>query len=234
MMFVSFSGIDGSGKSTQIQALCSSLEDMGVKYKRYTFWDDVVALRSLREEASHLIFKGERGVGSPEHPIQRRDKNVGSWYATLCRLCLYFLDAMKLRHVLPKFKEDYADVLILDRYFYDELPNLPLRNAWVRRYARLLLRIIPRPDIAFLLDADPRIAVSRKPEYPLDFVRQNREAYLNVGAMTDMMVLPPRAVDETAKTILNSILEKCMHNGESLSLLLYRARITDPVNTRAS
>lgn len=234
MMVVSFSGIDGAGKTTQIQMLCSGLEDMGVKFQRYTFWDDVVAFRSLRERASHRIFKGERGVGSPEHPIQRRDKNVGSWYATLSRLCLYFLDALKLRRVLSKFKEDHSDVLILDRYLYDELANLPLRNPVTRCYARLLLGIVPRPDIAFLLDADPRVAVSRKPEYPLDFVRQNREAYLNIGAIAGMIVLPPCAVDQTAETILNSILEKCIHNGESLSLLLYRARITHAVKTRAS
>jgi hypothetical protein len=205
-----------------------------VKYKLYTFWDDVVAFRNLRERASHRIFKGERGVGSPEHPIQRRDKNVESWYATLSRLCLYFLDALKLRRVLSKFKDDCAEVLILDRYLYDELANLPLRNPVAHRYARLLLRIVPRPDIAFLLDADPRVAVSRKPEYPLDFVRQNREAYLHVSTIAGMMILPPCAVDQTAQTILNSILEKCIHSGESLSLLLYRARITHTVNTRAS
>ena len=159
---------------------------------------------------------------------------MGSWYATLCRLCLYFLDALKLRRMVSQFKAHYADVLILDRYFYDGLANLPLRKALVLRYVRLLLRIIPRPDIAFLLDADPKVAISRKPEYPLNFVRRNREAYLKVGAIADMMVLPPRAVEETAKTILSAILEKCIHNGESFSLLLYRARITDPVNTRAS
>ncbi len=234
MMLVSFSGIDGAGKTTQIEALCSSLDDMGVKYKRYTFWDDVVAFRSLRERASHRIFKGDHGVGSPERPIQRRDKNVVSWYATVSRLCLYILDALKLRRMVSQFKTDYADVLILDRYLYDGLANLPLKNSLVRRYMRLLLRIVPRPDIAFLLDADPHVAISRKPEYPINFVQRNREAYLKVSAIADMVVLPPRAVEETAQTILSAILEKCIHNGESLSLLLYRARITHPAKTRAS
>ena len=31
--------------------------------------------------------------------------------------------------------------------------------------------IVPRPDVAYLLDADPEAARARKPEYPVDFMR---------------------------------------------------------------
>ena len=51
-------------------------------------------LTGVREFSGHTLFKGEKGVGSPDKPVNRRDKNVRSWYMTTVRLLLYFLDAM--------------------------------------------------------------------------------------------------------------------------------------------
>jgi len=36
-------------------------------------------------------------------------------------------------------------VIVCDRYLYDELANLNLRNPVERRYAALLARVVPRP-----------------------------------------------------------------------------------------
>ena len=73
---VSFSGIDGSGKSTQIEALRARLEKDGLRVLLITFWDDIARLTGLREATGHRIFKGDKGVGSPSAPINRRDKKV--------------------------------------------------------------------------------------------------------------------------------------------------------------
>ena len=80
--FVSFSGIDGSGKSTQIDALCGRLEQDGRHVVLIRFWDDIAKLTGLRETAGHRIFKGDKGIGHPSAPINRRDKNVKSWPMT--------------------------------------------------------------------------------------------------------------------------------------------------------
>ena len=207
MKLVSFSGIDGAGKSTQIDSLRNYLEERGLKSKLYTFWDDVVALRSLREDISHTVFKGDRGVGSPEDPIHRRDKNVRSWYVTLLRFFLYALDGASLRIAAARI-ERTTDVVIFDRYIYDELANLPMQRPAVRLYTRLLLRVVPKPDLAFLVDADPEAASTRKPEYPLEFVHHNRNSYLLVSQLAGMTVLPARTVEETAESIRKLVDEK--------------------------
>src|ERR1700732_3802072 len=121
---VSFSGIDGSGKSTQIEALRVRLNDMGLRVVVITFWDDVAKLKGIREVSGHTLFKGEKGVGTPKRPINRRDKNVRSWYMTLVRYGLYFVDAVSLRVVVNRALRADADVVIFDRYHYDELANL--------------------------------------------------------------------------------------------------------------
>ena len=86
------------------------------------------------------------------------------------RFGLYIVDAISLRLAVRKAAGSDADVIIFDRYHYDELANLGLSNRITQAYARLLLWFVPQPDISFLLDADPIQARARKPEYPVDFL----------------------------------------------------------------
>ena len=60
---ISFSGIDGAGKSTQIEALCDRLKQDGRHVRIIRFWDDIASLTRFREAAGHTIFKGDKGVG---------------------------------------------------------------------------------------------------------------------------------------------------------------------------
>lgn len=197
---ISFSGIDGAGKSTQIEALISSLKSNGAQFQVYRFWDDAVAFRKFREKISLAVFRGDKGIGSPEKPIRRRDKNVVAWYLTAWRLVLYTFDALKLRSLVARVRQSES-LIIFDRYLYDELANLPLANSFVCSYVRFLVRMVPAPEVALLLDADPESATKRKPEYPLDFVHRNRAAYMSVSRLARMTIVPPGPIDPTSAYI---------------------------------
>jgi len=210
---VSFSGIDGAGKSTQINALQRHLQQLGLRSTLYTFWDDVVVFPGLREHMSFKAFKGDTGIGRPDKPIQRRDKNVTSWYITAIRLFLYLLDAYSIRMAVRGSYDAGVDFIIFDRYIYDELANLPLNHRLIRLYVRLLLHLIPQPDIAFIVDADPEAAHIRKPEYPLEFVRKNRDSYIALSRLVrGMTVLAPLSVEETTAKIKETISAACLRS----------------------
>jgi len=205
---ISFSGIDGAGKSTQIEMLRERLIQAGLRVSLLAFWDDVAMLTSVREFSGHTLFKGEKGVGSPTKPVNRRDKNVRSWYMTVVRFGLYFVDAISLCRTVAKQRRSGADVIIFDRYLHDQLANLNLNRGIERIYARLFLAMTPKPDIAYLLDADPAQARERKPEYPVDFLQQSRATYLALSEMGQMTVIPPLPVAEAAQRILEAMVNK--------------------------
>jgi thymidylate kinase len=223
---VSFSGIDGAGKSTQIELLVARLKQAGFGVALLAFWDDVAVLTRVREFSGHALFKGEKGVGAPDKPVNRQDKNVRSWYMTAVRFALYFLDAVSLSFVVARQRTSNADVIIFDRYLHDELANLALDRPISRMFARLLLTITPQPDIAYLLDADPEKARERKPEYPVDFLHQNRAAYLTLsemgGGMTVIAPLPiadaaDRIFEEARKKLLPNDLQPCSAAAQSVA-----------------
>jgi thymidylate kinase len=205
---VSFSGIDGAGKSTQIENLRLSCEQTGLRVRTVVFWQDIARLKNVRETAGHTIFKGDKGVGSPSAPIARRDKNVRSFPMTLVRLFIYFLDTVSARAAVAKALRSDADLVIFDRYVFDELANLSLNSAITRFYVRLILLMTPKPDISYILDADPVQARARKPEYPLDFLIVNRKAYLTLSSIADgMTVVPALPVDEVKQMVIDSALQ---------------------------
>jgi thymidylate kinase len=201
-MRMSFSGIDGAGKSTQIEAVCARLHEAGLSVRILAFWDDVATLKGLREFSSRVLFRGEPGVGTPARPVNRRDKNVRSWPMTAFRFFLYFIDALSLLMTTARVGRDGADVVIFDRYLYDELANLSLDSRLARTYTRLLLQMTPHPDVAYLLDVDPVLARARKPEYPLDFLHSNRASYLALTELAKGITVVPSASQPEAERMI--------------------------------
>jgi thymidylate kinase len=201
-LLVTFSGLDGSGKSTQISNLREMLRRRGLSSELLTFWDDVVVLSRYREGFVHKVYGSEKGIGAPDKPVNRRDKNVRTWYLSLLRHGLYLLDAVNLVFVVRRARRSCAEVIVMDRYIYDELANLPLGNAATRAFIKVVDSLVPRPAVAYLLDADPEAARARKPEYPLDFMHKCRRAYFLLARLLGhMTIIPPLPLSDAKREV---------------------------------
>lgn len=200
-VFITFSGIDGSGKSTQIEKLRSYIEAEGIPVRLLAFWDHVAVFRDARSGFSRHVLQSDGSVGSPERPAARRDKNLQSWPLFAGRSFLHLLDVINLSRVMKRQRAQ-GGVIIFDRYIYDQLAALPMDRWWARAFARVLLRIAPQPDLSYLLDAIPEVARERKPEYPLEFMHKYRSSYLELRSMADMELIPASDVEDVHRNIV--------------------------------
>ena len=176
---ITFSGIDGAGKTTQIEYLSSCLQKLGLRVARLSFWDHVAVWSKMRagvgDRSAELCPEDEK-AGLPLAP--KNNKSVRNWYLTVARSGFYMLDVARLRRILASQIIKSCDVVIFDRYVYDQIANIYSPSFAARVYGKILLKLAPAPDLAFVLDASPDAAFARKPEYPLEFMHKNRENFL--------------------------------------------------------
>ena len=208
-ILISFSGIDGAGKSTQIEKLRSYLVEAGVAVRELTFWDNVVMFPGLRSGFSRVVLQSDGSVGTPDRPANRNDKNAQSLPLLLGRAALYIFDVMNLRNIVAKATSQDGGVVIFDRYIYDQLAAMPMDSWLARSYARLLLKLSPRPDISYVLDAVPEEARARKPEYPVDFMHRQRKSYMRLRQIAGLQIIPAGGPEEVHAAILERF-QKCL------------------------
>ncbi|MCU1285220.1 MAG: thymidylate kinase [Acidobacteriales bacterium] len=205
-LLITFSGLDGSGKSTQIENVRQYLSAAKKRVVMLAFWDDAVVGKRYRENFVHKVYGSEKGIGTPGKPVQRRDKNMRGWYLSLVRHGLYLLDAIHVCEVIARARRGSPDVIIMDRYIYDELVNLPLRNPISRFYVRAISSFVPKPELALLMDADPQAARERKPEYPVEFMKEARLSYFRLASFVGRLtVIPPMSLEDAKGEVLSAL-----------------------------
>ena len=189
-LLITFSGIDGAGKSTQIEKLREYLSQQGLPVRILTFWDNVAVLSSMRSGFSRKVLQSDGKVGSPDKPANRNDKNTRSLPLLVGRSLLHLADVFRLRQIIRRERAaGSGGVIIFDRYIYDQLAALPMHHWLARAYARFVLSLAPRTDVSYLLDAVPEEARARKPEYPIDFMRQYRSSYLELRQFAPLSLI---------------------------------------------
>src|SRR5690242_5470292 len=110
-IIISFSGIDGAGKSTQIHKLREHLSSYGIPTTQLTFWDNVAMFPRMRAAFSRRVLQSDGRVGTPDRPARRRDKNTQSLPLLLGRSILHLLDVLHLRRVVRNAQSKRAGAI---------------------------------------------------------------------------------------------------------------------------
>ncbi len=171
-MSISFSGVDGAGKSTIIEEVKSTLQR---KYRR-----KVVVLRhrpSLIPILSAYRYGKQAAESRAASNMPRQGKNHSSW-SSMLRFTYYYADYL-LGQFYVFFRYHLRSYIVLyDRYYFDFIVDGRRSNIQLdKRLPRFLYRFIHKPQLNFFLYASPEIILQRKQEMPSEDIQQLTEQY---------------------------------------------------------
>lgn len=194
-MFICFSGIDGAGKSTLARALVAEMGKRGIRslyvYNRLRLVISKPALWVARV----LFLRGKDMFRDYEEYSRARKavfrkRLLSAAYEQLLLIDYFFQVLFKVAVPLRLGKNIICDRYIYDTVVTDLAVDMNYSHEKIKRVLKLYLRVLPKPDIVFLVDVPEEVAYGRKQDVPaIDYLKERRQIYLEVGQECGMIVL---------------------------------------------
>lgn len=227
-MLITFSGLDGAGKSTLIDWLQRELEAENRPVAVFHMNDHIglyAYLRSVRNGLQRLAPRRRQrqsaaeplrptnqrptggGLAAQVRPALRRVRNAVVWNKPLRRF-IYPLDLLVFLCYRLYLEKVERRVLIMDRYFYDTLVDVSDGRRWF--WIRLLEWLTPTPHLPIYLDITPEESFARKGEYSVEYLRRRWLAYRTVFPWVATSVTLENRDLNTSKAALQQVLMQRM------------------------
>jgi thymidylate kinase len=199
-MMIAFSGIDGSGKTTQAQYIAEMLEHKGfqVCYVHMIQWTLVNRIgRFLQSNTEQNLDTNHR-----DHGI--------SVFTPLQRLVALF-DIFRFRIIFLPVHYMQKQIVICDRFFYDLGVQALYTGLLKRRGAFSYWELAPIPTVSILLDIPPEIAWKREGEHDLTYYQIKRDMYLKYAPLWRSFIVNAIEMETTRQQIIEIV---CEHLGK--------------------
>jgi len=196
-IFITFEGVEGSGKSVQAKALTKWLKEKGVN-----------PLLTMEP--------GGTAAGKAIRRLLLSDSNID----TVTELFLYLADRREhiLKVILPALEE--GKIVVSDRYYDSTFAyqggGRGIDENWVESLMDNVIQNVT-PDITFLIDVPPELGLSRVKnkdrieKEEINFHKKVREKYLTRAKMFPKRISVidgTKSIDEVQNAIRNKLKER--------------------------
>jgi len=150
-VIIVFSGVDGAGKSTQIDLLKKQITGRRLSVSSVWSRGGYTPGFELLKKSVRIVL-GKKSISSGRN--EKRDKAMSNSLVSRLWLMIAMLDLLVLYAVIVRIKSFLGRVVICDRYLGDtfidfslNFPSSNFENMWLWRF---LVAISPESDVSFL------------------------------------------------------------------------------------
>jgi thymidylate kinase len=185
MKIISISGLDGSGKSTQIKMLQDYLESQGkqVFYFHAIQFGIAQKIKEFRQKyCPFCIIMKKCRVSKKEESVTKSGK-----LGIALRKLFLKIDFKRFNKLIEKLEKEGFDYMLTDRYFYDSLVNI----KYLSRFSVPGAEKIIKPYIAIYLRTDPEVIMQRerKPDQGIDYLKKKKGIYDKYATVWDLKII---------------------------------------------
>lgn len=209
---VSFSGLDGAGKTRQIDSLVAAVEDthsVDVLWIPFRIWPESLLNRLPASFRSRLGPK-RRTTSSDKNVLESASRHSEAGRSLVWTAVGTFAAISAGLSLRRRAAASRAELLVLDRYRLDTIVKLQywyadVPAAWL---ARVVGFIAPAPDVEFLLRVEPEVAHRRKPEqWSVSELSRQARLYnqLGTGAFPVVTLDGHQPSDEIARQVRSRV-----------------------------
>ena len=187
IQILTVSGLDGSGKSTQIELLKKSLESQGKKVFYFHAIEFSLANKIADFKRKYCLIC--KLTGKCKIPSNKETRSVTKANALQIELRKLFLkiDLFRFKKLLTKLASENFDYVLSDRYFYDSLINIEYLAKKEIDYSYPIVK----PDVSIYLQANPELIMSRDrvPDQGLQYLIDKKNIYDKYASIFEMKIV---------------------------------------------
>lgn len=203
---ITISGIDGSGKSTQINLLKNYLENQGKRVFYFHAIEFSLANKINDFKNKYCLICKLTKRCKYKSPISESNKSVtqANWLQILLRKIFLKIDLMRFKKLVRKLEQEKFDYILSDRCFYDTLINI----AYLSKKEISGKYPVIKPDVSIYLHTNPESIMTRSriPDQGIQYLVDKKTVYDKFAPIFGMQVMDGnKSQDIVQQEIINHI-----------------------------
>jgi thymidylate kinase len=182
---VSFSGLVGTGKTACARYVAYELHNK--KLPAFYISYRSLSLKSIFEKKKQ-ITQFKRKIKPPKNKKLRFENYNTRSYLTFLFRMFYYCWKVYFLFLLVRLKYR-NDIVIVDRFIFDNIVNYEITDKRFQFLYQLFLKLLPLPELSFILYADFGTIMKERPFYDAEYIRVHLKNYASLKELYPNIVM---------------------------------------------